>query len=69
MVEFAPEPVRAVLEPVVRLLASVPSVIYGLLGVLVIVPFIGNHVDQRGQQGVGRLRHLAERLQPAGRRC
>ena len=44
MVEFAPGPVRSVLEPVVRLLASVPSVIYGLLGVLVIVPFIGNHV-------------------------
>jgi ABC-type phosphate transport system permease subunit len=44
MVEFAPGPVRAVLEPVVRLLASVPSVIYGLLGVLVVVPFIGNHV-------------------------
>ena len=31
-------------SPVVRLLASVPSVIYGLLGVLVLVPFIGNHV-------------------------
>jgi phosphate transport system permease protein len=44
MVEFAPAGVRAVLEPVVRLLASVPSVIYGLLGVLVVVPFIGNHV-------------------------
>ena len=25
-----------------RLLASVPSVIYGLVGVLVLVPFIGN---------------------------
>ena len=44
VVEFAPGPVRAVLEPVVRLLASVPSVIYGLLGVLVVVPFIGNHL-------------------------
>jgi phosphate transport system permease protein len=44
MVEFAPGPLRRVLEPVVRLLASVPSVIYGLLGVLVIVPFIGNHL-------------------------
>ena len=42
--EFAPAPMRAVLEPVVRLLASVPSVIYGLLGVLVLVPFLGNHV-------------------------
>ena len=28
----------------VRLLASVPSVVYGLLGVLVLVPFIGNHL-------------------------
>jgi phosphate ABC transporter permease protein PstC len=44
MVEFAPEVIKRVLEPVVRLLASVPSVIYGLLGVLVIVPFIGNHL-------------------------
>jgi ABC-type phosphate transport system permease subunit len=44
IVEFAPGPVRAVLEPVVRLLASVPSVIYGLLGVLVVVPFVGNHL-------------------------
>ncbi|MCW2967934.1 MAG: binding-protein-dependent transport system inner rane component, partial [Solirubrobacteraceae bacterium] len=44
IVEFAPEWMRRILEPVVRLLASVPSVIYGLLGVLVVVPFIGNHL-------------------------
>jgi len=44
IVEFAPEWLKRVLEPVVRLLASVPSVIYGLLGVLVLVPFIGNHL-------------------------
>lgn len=44
VVEFAPEWIRAILEPVVRLLASVPSVIFGLLGVLVLVPFIGQHV-------------------------
>jgi len=44
MVEFAPDRLKRVLEPVVRLLASVPSVIYGLLGVLVIVPFIGDHL-------------------------
>ncbi len=42
IVEFAPVRLRRVLEPVVRLLASVPSVIYGLVGVLVLVPFIGN---------------------------
>jgi phosphate transport system permease protein len=44
VVEFAPESMKQVLQPAVRLLASVPSVIYGLLGVLVLVPFIGNHV-------------------------
>jgi phosphate transport system permease protein len=44
MVEFAPLWLRRILEPVVRLLASVPSVIYGLVGVLVLVPFISNHL-------------------------
>ncbi len=44
IVEFAPDWLKRILEPVVRLLASVPSVIYGLLGVLVLVPFIGNHL-------------------------
>jgi phosphate transport system permease protein len=44
IVEFAPEGIRRVLEPVVRLLAAVPSVIYGLIGILVIVPFFGHHL-------------------------
>jgi phosphate ABC transporter permease protein PstC len=44
MVEFAPSWLQRALEPVVRLLASVPPVIYGLVGVLVVVPFIGNHL-------------------------
>jgi ABC-type phosphate transport system permease subunit len=44
IVEFAPGWMRRILEPVVRLLASVPSVIMGLVGVLVLVPFIGQHV-------------------------
>lgn len=53
MVEFAPAWLRAVLEPVVRLLASVPSVIYGLLAVLVLVPYIGEHlITQAEKQSV-----------------
>jgi ABC-type phosphate transport system permease subunit len=44
IVEFAPEWMRNILQPVVRLLASIPSVVYGLIGVLVLVPFIGNHL-------------------------
>lgn len=48
IVEFAPARLRAVLEPVVRLLAAVPSVIYGLIGILVIVAFVGNHIISQG---------------------
>jgi phosphate transport system permease protein len=50
IVEFAPAPLRRVITPVVRLLASVPSVIYGLLGVLVLAPFVGNHVISGGEK-------------------
>lgn len=50
IVEFAPVWMRDILQPVVRFLASVPSVIYGLLGVLVIVPFIGNHLVTEPQK-------------------
>jgi phosphate transport system permease protein len=44
IVEFAPAPVRRVVVPAVRLLAAVPSVIYGLIGILVLAPFVGNHL-------------------------
>ncbi len=50
MVEFAPGWLQRVLEPVIRLLASVPSVIYGLVGVLVVVPFIGNHLISQSEK-------------------
>ncbi len=44
IVELAPKRLRRVAIPVIRLLASVPSVIYGLIGILVLVPFVGNHI-------------------------
>ncbi len=50
IVEFAPDWMSNILQPVVRFLASVPSVIYGLLGVLVLVPFIGNHLITEPQK-------------------
>jgi phosphate transport system permease protein len=42
VVELAPARLRRVAIPVIRLLASVPSVVYGLVGILVLVPFVGN---------------------------
>jgi phosphate transport system permease protein len=50
IVEFAPQRLRAVLEPIVRLLAAVPSVIYGLIGILVLVPLVGNHLISQGRK-------------------
>jgi ABC-type phosphate transport system permease subunit len=50
IVEFAPTWMSNLLQPVVRFLASVPSVIYGLIGVVVIVPFIGNHLVTESQK-------------------
>jgi phosphate ABC transporter permease protein PstC len=44
LVEFAPAPVRRVLDPVIRLLAGVPSVIYGLIGILALAPWINDHL-------------------------
>jgi phosphate transport system permease protein len=44
LTEFAPAALRRTLDPVVRLLAAVPSVIYGLIGILVIAPWINEHL-------------------------
>jgi phosphate transport system permease protein len=44
LTEFAPAPVRRTLEPVVRLLAGVPSVVYGLIGILAIAPWLNAHL-------------------------
>lgn len=40
MVEIAPEPVRRVMRTVVELFAALPSVIYGLLGLSLVVPWV-----------------------------
>jgi phosphate transport system permease protein len=50
IVDFAPPPLRRLMTPVIRLLASVPSVVYGLIGVLVLVPFVGNNLITTSQK-------------------
>ncbi|HSZ13760.1 MAG TPA: ABC transporter permease subunit [Solirubrobacteraceae bacterium] len=59
IVELAPRRVSRVVIPMVRLLASVPSVIYGLIGILVLVPYVGNHLisvhDKESLQGTVQL--------------
>ncbi len=50
LTEFAPAPMRRALEPVIRLLAAVPSVIYGLIGILALAPWINNHLIGNGRK-------------------
>jgi ABC-type phosphate transport system permease subunit len=50
IVELAPARVRSVVVPVVRLLAAVPSLVYGLIGILVLVPFVNDHLISEGQR-------------------
>ena len=40
LVEYAPTRVRSIIKPMVDLLAGIPSVVYGLWALLLIVPFI-----------------------------
>ena len=50
IIELAPARLRKLAIPVIRLLASVPSVVYGLIGILVLVPFVGNHLISPAQK-------------------
>ena len=50
IVDFAPRPVRRLMSPVIRLLAAVPSVLYGLIGILVLVPWTSQHLVTAAQK-------------------
>jgi len=40
LTEFSSRRVRRILKPVIELLAGIPSVVYGFIGVVILVPFI-----------------------------
>ena len=48
--EFAPAAMRRAIEPVIRLLAGVPSVVYGLIGILLLAPWINEHLISNGRK-------------------
>lgn len=48
LTEFASPTLRLVLKPTVELLAGIPSVVYGFLGVVLIVPLIREHLGGPG---------------------
>ena len=53
LAEYARPQTRAIAMPVIDLLAGIPSVIYGVWGVLIVVPFIQNKVAPPLTRGFG----------------
>lgn len=49
MARFCPAKLYKVLKPTVDLLAGIPSIVYGFFGLVVLVPFIREHFESRGQ--------------------
>jgi phosphate transport system permease protein len=48
LVEFVPRSVMRVVKPTIELLAGIPSVVYGFIGVMVLAPFIRSHLGGPG---------------------
>lgn len=58
--------IRAVVKPFVDLLASIPSVIYGLWGVLFVVPLVRDHVGPWANQALGQRFPFFANTNPTG---
>ncbi|MCI2425008.1 phosphate ABC transporter permease subunit PstC [Candidatus Acetothermia bacterium] len=48
LAEVAPQAIRSILRPVIELLAGIPSVVYGFVGLMALVPFIRIHLGPPG---------------------
>jgi phosphate transport system permease protein len=48
MNEFLPKPIMRIIKPTIELLAGIPSVVFGFLGVMVLAPFIREHMGGPG---------------------
>jgi phosphate transport system permease protein len=48
LAEMAPPRVRRVLKPAIEVLAGIPSVVYGFMGIVVVLPWIRRHLGGPG---------------------
>ncbi len=67
--EVAPVKIRAILRFVIEILATVPSVVYGLWGVFVLAPWINNHLAPLLTKTFGFLPFFAEPHDPRNMLC
>lgn len=50
--EMAPARLRQVLKPAIEILAGIPSVVYGFMGIVLVLPFIRQHFGGPGASGL-----------------
>jgi phosphate ABC transporter permease protein PstC len=48
LAEFSSSPVQKILKPIIELLAGIPSVVYGFIGIVILVPFIRDYFGGPG---------------------
>lgn len=58
--------VRAVIKPLVDVLASIPSVVYGLWGVLFVVPLVRDHIGPLSNNTLGEIIPFFASSNPTG---
>ena len=48
LAEFSSRPIQKTLKPIIELLAGIPSVVYGFIGIIILVPFIRERLGGPG---------------------
>lgn len=65
LAEIAPKPIAKIVSPAIQLLAGIPSVLYGVFGLAIIVPFLQNNLGlARGQSLIAVILVLAIMMLP-----
>lgn len=66
LAEFTSQKLRQVLKPLLDLLVGIPSVVYGLWGILFVVPLIREHVGPWSDRILGNAIPLFSQTNPSG---
>jgi phosphate transport system permease protein len=66
LAEYARPAVRRALKPMIDVLAGIPSVVYGLWGMLTVVPLIREHIGPSVDRHLGHVPFLSTAANPTG---
>lgn len=66
LAEYVTTRARTVLKPVIDLLVGIPSVVYGLWGILFIIPLVRDHIGPWSDRTLGQVIPFFSRTNPSG---